>query len=295
MTRDVVVIEPAHRRHAVLRVIRGASRRLGLTIFRCNDEAVLAEVEAAIARGVEVDVLLTRRARGWRRRLDRLHERLLRMGARVTRHGVRATKHHAKYIVADHGPLLVASFNLTRRCFRSTCDFAVVTTDAAAVTDAWRLFDADLARRPLPREAGQRSRLVVAPEWASRTVRDLLAGARERIAILDHKLDDPRIKRLLAAKAREGVQVQHVATRVVDGRDAHGKLTIVDGRVALVGSLALSATSLELRRELALVVEDADAVRRLDRYFAQVAAAAADSGRAPGAARPRGPSRPLRS
>ncbi len=266
MTVDTVVIEPADRRAAVLEVIRGAVRRLGLTIFRCNDAEVLAEVAAAVARGVEVDVLLTRRARGWRRRLDRLQTRLERMGARVTRHGARATKHHAKYIVADHGPLLVASFNLTKRCFHATCDFAVLTTDPAAVIDAWRLFDADLARRPLPPVAGRRSRLVVAPEWASGRVRELLAGARERIAIIDHKLDDPRVKRILAAKVREGVRVDHLATRVVDGRTAHGKLTIVDGRVALVGSLALSASSLELRRELGLLVTEAHAVRRLEAF-----------------------------
>lgn len=280
MTVDTVVIEPADRRAAVLDVIRGATRRLGLTIFRCNDDEVLAEVAAAVARGVEVDVLLTRRARGWRRRLDRLQTRLERMGARVTRHGARATKHHAKYIVADHGPLLVASFNLTKRCFHATCDFAVLTSDPAAVIDAWRLFDADLARRPLPPAAGRQSRLVVAPEWASGRVRELLAGARERIAIIDHKLDDPRIRRLLARKARDGVQVDHVATRVVGGRDAHGKLTIVDGRVALVGSLALSAASLELRRELALVVQDPVAVGRLDRFFAEASGGPARARRA---------------
>lgn len=275
VSADIVVIEPADRRAAVLDVIRSATRRLGLTIFRCNDDQVLDEVAAAVKRGVEVDVLLTRRARGWRRRLDRLQTRLERMGARVTRHGVRATKHHAKYIVADHGPLLVASFNLTKRCFRATCDFGVLTSDPGAVTDAWRLFDADLARQPLPPAAGRQSRLVVAPEWASSSVRELLASAERRIAIIDHKLDDPRIRRLLARKAREGVQVDHVATRVVGGRDAHGKLTIVDGRVALVGSLALSATSLELRRELALVVRDPVAVGRLDRFFADASSSAA--------------------
>lgn len=276
MIRDAVVIEPADRRAAVIDVVRGARRRLGLTIFRCNDEGVLAEIAAAIRRGVEVDVLLTRRARGWRRRLDRLKVRLERMGARVTRHGERTTKHHAKYIVADHGPLLVASFNLTRRCFRATCDFAVRTHDPAAVTDAWRLFEADLSRRPLPAQAGHRSRLIVAPEWAGASVRQLLEGARERIAIIDHKLDDPRVRRLLARKAREGVRVDHVARRVVGGRDAHGKLTIVDRRVALVGSLALSATSLELRRELAIVVEDRSAVARLDRFFGAALAASKD-------------------
>lgn len=261
------MIEPGERRAAVLRMIRGARRRLGLTVFRCNDAAVLDEVAAAIARGVEVDVLLTRRATGWRRRLDKLEARLVRLGATVTRHGARATKHHAKYIIADNGPLLVASFNLTRKCFTRTCDFAVLTWDPAAVADAWRLFDADLAKRALPLSMAKGSRLVVGPEWAGQVVRELLSLARSRIRIIDHKFDDPRVRRLLQTKAREGVRVEHVGHRIVDGRAAHGKITIVDGRVALVGSLALSATSLGIRREVGLIVHEPAAVRRLDQFF----------------------------
>ena len=275
MTPDRIVIEPIERRAAVLRVIRGARRRLGLTIFRCNDAEVLAEVSAAVARGVEVDVLLTRRASGWKRRLGRLQQQLIRMGARVTRHGARATKHHAKYIVADTGPLLVASFNLTRKCFHDTCDFGVVTHDPSAVVDAWRLFDADLARRVLPGSAAHQSRLVVGPEWAGDAVRAMLAGAREYIRIIDHKLDDPKVRRLLRRKAQEGVRVEHIGLRAMDGRTAHGKLTLVDGRVALVGSLALSAASLGLHRELGLLVHAPAAVRRLDAFFVETHAQAA--------------------
>lgn len=269
VTPDRIVIEPAERRQAVLRVIRGARKRLGLTIFRCNDAEVLDEVRIAIARGVVVDVLLTRRASGWRRRLDELRTRLERMGANVTRHGPRATKHHAKYIVADSGPLLVASFNLTRKCFNDTCDFAVVTADPDAVTDAWRLFETDLAKRTLPASAARHSRLVVGPEWAGRAVRDLLSSATSRIAIIDHKLDDVRVLRILKQKAREGVQVEHIGTRMVAGREAHGKITIVDGRTALVGSLALSTTSLSLRRELGVLVDAPACVRRLEAFFAK--------------------------
>ena len=265
--RDRVVIDPAERRAAVLRVIHGARRRLALTIFRCNDADVLEAVGAAVERGVEVDVLLTRRARGWRRRLDRLRLRLERMGVRVTRHGERATKHHAKYAVADRGPLLVASFNLTRKCFSRTCDFGVLTWDPGAVADAWQLFDADLARRQLPAATARMSRLVIGPESAAPAVRALLAEARRHIRIIDHKLDDPRVKRLLKRKARDGVRVDHLAARVVGRHDAHGKVAIVDGRVALVGSLALSATSLGLRRELSLLVHEPSAVRRLAAFF----------------------------
>ena len=86
---------------------------------------------------------------------------------------------------------------------------------------------------------------------------------------VDHKLDDVRVRRILARKVRQGVRVDHIDTRVVAGRDAHGKLTIVDGRRALVGSLALSAASLGLRRELNLLVEEPACVRRLELFFAR--------------------------
>jgi cardiolipin synthase A/B len=266
--RDRLVIEPEQRRAAVLRVIGAARRRLALTIFRCDDPAVLDALAAAVARGVVVDVLLTRRARGWRRRLDRLQDRLERIGVRVTLHGARATKHHAKYAVADRGPLLVASFNLTRKCFTRTCDFGVLTWDPVAVADAWRLFEADLARRPLALAASRPSRLVIGPESAARAVEALLEDARRHIRIIDHKLDDPGVRRLLRRKVRTGVRVDHVATRVIGRHAAHGKLAIVDGRVALVGSLALSATSLGLRRELSLIVHEPSVVRRLEAFVA---------------------------
>jgi phosphatidylserine/phosphatidylglycerophosphate/cardiolipin synthase-like enzyme len=193
------------------------------------------------------------------------------MGANVTRHGARATKHHAKYIVVDQGPLVVASFNLTRKCFSETCDFAVMTWDPEAVTDAWRLFDADLLRRRLP-PAAARSRLVIGPDWAMTAVRNLLSEATQSIRIIDHKLDDPRVLRLLRQKVRHGVDVAHLGHRVVHGLAAHGKVTLVDGRVALVGSLALSATSLSLRREVGLLVHDRVAVGRLEAFFAKAQA-----------------------
>jgi phosphatidylserine/phosphatidylglycerophosphate/cardiolipin synthase-like enzyme len=107
---------------------------------------------------------------------------------------------------------------------------------------------------------------------AATAVQALLGDARDHIRILDHKLDDPGVKRLLQQKAREGVRVEHLANRRVGRRDAHGKMTIVDGRVALVGSLALSATSLGLHRELSLLVHEPAAVRRLEAFFDDVTA-----------------------
>ena len=123
-----------------------------------------------------------------------------------------------------------------------------------------------------PRQASRSSRLVIGPEAAAPAVQALLGDARRHIRILDHNSTTRGVKRLLRQKARDGVRVEHLATRVVGRRDAHGKMTIVDGRVALVGSLALSASSLGLHRELSLLVHEPAAVRRLEAFFDAVTA-----------------------
>ena len=53
---DRVILEPAARRQAIVDVIRGARQRLSLSLFRCNDKGILAELAAAVQRGVDVEV-----------------------------------------------------------------------------------------------------------------------------------------------------------------------------------------------------------------------------------------------
>ena len=115
--------------------------------------------------------------------------------------------------------------------------------------------------------AARASRLVIGPESAAPAVRALLADARRHIRIIDHKLDDPRREAAVEAQGSRRRAGRSPGARVVGRHDAHGKVAIVDGRVALVGSLALSATSLGLRRELSLLVHEPSAVRRLEAFF----------------------------
>jgi phosphatidylserine/phosphatidylglycerophosphate/cardiolipin synthase-like enzyme len=48
---------------------------------------------------------------------------------------------------------------------------------------------------------------------------------------------------------------------------AHGKLTIVDGRIAALGSMAQTALSLDFRREIAVTVEEPKCVRKLKNFY----------------------------
>src|SRR5436305_8660498 len=138
-----LVWEPSERREAVLDVIRGARRELVLSVFRCDDFKILDALGDAVHRKVRVRALLTPRAKNWDKRLKDLGVFLESMGAEVQRYAGAQTKYHAKYIVADDGPALIASLNLTRKCFEKTCDFIVITCEPETVAGLTQLFETD--------------------------------------------------------------------------------------------------------------------------------------------------------
>jgi len=266
---DRIVVAPEVRRSAVLEIIGSARRRLVLSLYRCDDRKVLEALGAATRRGVRVEALVTRRAG------DRLSLRLLRilleqLGVLVWRYADRRVKYHAKYIVADEETALVGSLNFTHRCFRKTSDFMVITRDADVVASLVELFDAD-CRVPAGSLPHISSRLIVAPDHARADIRRLLKDTRRCIRLIDPKLSDPSMLAMLQAKAASGVSFTVLDGRRVAGMRSHGKLLILDDTVAVVGSLALSSTNLDDRREIAVVVRDDVAVRRLVQFFDQAA------------------------
>ena len=258
----------------MLRIIGGARRRLVLSLFRCDDFEVLDALAGALERGVAVHALLTKRAKGGRKRLKKLWDALEEMGAVVSWYADPVVKYHAKYLVADDGPAMVTTLNPTRKCFTHTWDAVLVTHDDAVVRSLLHLFHADAAgRRP---SLGSRfsRRLIVGPERARSDVHALISGARRSIRILDHKLSDPGIVALLRDRRADGVTVSVLGTGLAGPLEPHGKLIILDEARAVVGSLALSTLSLDFRREVALVVEDAASVRRLNSAYQELSARA---------------------
>ncbi|RPJ63824.1 MAG: hypothetical protein EHM24_23855 [Acidobacteria bacterium] len=272
---DRFVFAPDERASAVLDTINAARDRLFLSLFRCDDFQVLDALAAALHRGVEVSVLLTPRAKGGTRRLDELWQVLEGMGAALCRYADPVVKYHAKYIVADDGPALVASLNFTRKCFTRTCDFLLVTHDPAVVEGLRRLFEGDCLGKVLSLPPRARRRLVVGPEEGRRGLTETLERGRRSIRIVDPKLTDPAILELLKAKRAAGVKVEVLGREGLRGYEPHGKMVLVDDEVGILGSLSLSALSLDFRREVAVVVRDRACLEEMDRVFRALASPAA--------------------
>ena len=265
LTPDRLVSAVEQRRGVLLDVIRQARSRITLSLFRCNDDQIIGELTAAAARGVVVGVLVTSRAKGGRRRKQKLWRALEQTGASLSAYTDPVVKYHAKYVVADEGPAVVASLNFTRKCFRKTCDALVVTYDPAVVSDLRRLWAADRDRRPMPEDLTER--LIVGPERARRQFTALIAGARTSIRLIDAKLSDPELISVLNARRVEGLTIELFSGKRVGDLKSHGKMLLVDDETVVVGSLALAALSLDFRREVAIVVHEPSAVAEAVELF----------------------------
>jgi phosphatidylserine/phosphatidylglycerophosphate/cardiolipin synthase-like enzyme len=264
---DRIVIAIEKRREAVLEVIRSARHRLLISLFRCTDFPVLDAIADALHRKIDVRLLLTPRARGWEKRLKELGAYLESMGAQVRPYADAVVKYHAKYFVADDGPALVGSLNMTAKCFGATCDFILITHDPGVVTGLQELFESDWLAPHSSFPAGISERLIIGPDRARAQLTALLEGARRSIQIIDHKLHDPAITSLLKVRKAEGVSVEVLGAGQLGGLLPHGKLILVDGHTAAFGSMALEALSLDFRREVAVIVKDPRCLRRLKDFY----------------------------
>ena len=282
-TKERLVLDPAERKAALLSVIGAARRRLILSLFRCDDFSILDALAAALERGCEVEAILTKRAKGGKKRLKKLWGALEEMGAVVTRYADPVVKYHAKYLVADNSTAIITTLNPTRKCFTRTWDAVLITKDPSVVKGLQTLFRADSAGKPLPSRRPISRRLIVGPERSRSEIRGLIAGAKSSIRILDHKLSDPDLVALLRERRDEGITVTVLGKHPTRGFEPHGKMMIIDEVRAVLGSTALSTLSLDFRREVSIVIHDPRLVKQLNMSYQQLSLkAGAAAARLPG-------------
>lgn len=271
--RDAIVTAPGDRREVVVTAIRQARERLALSLYRCNDRAIFDALKQARARGVQVDVLVTSRSGGGKKRLRKLWQALEDTGVSLHAHADPVVKYHAKYLVADDGPALVASLNFTRKCFAKTIDAIVVTHDPDVVSGLRSLLTADCGHEPMPEPLSPR--LIVGPERARRQFTSIIAQASSSVRMIDRKASDPALMALLQTRSSEGVRVELYDAKRLCGLRSHGKIMLVDDRLAVIGGLSLNPMSLDFRREVALTVTEPAAVAEVAGLFAIVASSEA--------------------
>jgi len=273
-----LVVEPEAGAAPVLSFIRGAQRSIAVEMYLLTDDDAIQALADARANGRNVQVILEPHPFGADGANQAAWDRLAAAGVDLAWASPRFALTHAKLIVADGNRALVMSLNLTHAGLTSNREYAIADSDARDVGDATVIFAADRVASPAPAPSAQ-SRLLASPANARARLGDLIASARRSISIeIEELSDDAIVGALLAAVAR-GVAISvvlpgtnrststdaaastlsagGVSVRALAAPTVHGKAIVADGARLYIGSINLTAASLDQNREFGLRLDDA--------------------------------------
>ena len=268
-----LIVQPEAGVEPVVRAIKSARKKIDVLIFRFDRPEIEKALGDAVLRGVTVRAMIAHTNRGGESRLRKLEQRLLAAGLIVSRSADDLARYHAKVMIAD-SVLYLFGFNFTRQDIDRSRSFAISTTNAKAVAEAARLFEADVTRQPF---TPGKSNLVVSPENARAMLSAFIAGAKRDLAIYDAKIQDPAMIKLLKDRAAKGVTIRvigsmkgrdpNIAERKLSTLRLHVRAIVRDRTHAFVGSQSLRKDELENRREVGLIVNNPAVAAKILQVF----------------------------
>jgi phosphatidylserine/phosphatidylglycerophosphate/cardiolipin synthase-like enzyme len=266
-----LIIEPDDGVSPLLSAVKNAKESIDLTIFRFDYGELDKALEAAVGAGVKVNALVASVNHGGEKSLRKLEMRFLEAGVTVARTSSELTRYHNKVIVIDQRTLYVLSFNFTHLDIDRSRGFGIVTEDHKLVAEGIKLLEADSTRTPY--SCGLDS-FVVSPCNARRVLGDFLKRAHKQLLIYDPEISDEEMIRILQDRAKAGVEIRVIGqaeaklpVRVLPKLRLHTRVIVRDGQRAFIGSQSLRAAELDSRREVGIIVHDANIVKKIMETF----------------------------
>ncbi|MGC8966765.1 MAG: phospholipase D-like domain-containing protein [Thermus sp.] len=292
-----LVVEPEDGVKPLLDLIASAREEILVKMYLWTPSRmdVVEALGEAVKRGVRVRVLLEREPSGGRVDLA-VFQALKERGVEVRlTTPFRFVFVHEKSLVVDHRLAWVGTMNLTGSSFGANREYALILDDPKQVAEVARVFAADWAGERLDLS---KALLVFAPSRVLGGVKEgnareallgLIRSARKELFLEHQAMADPEVVEALKEALRQGVRVRLVGSprepgdtyflegalalkeagaevRFLPGPYVHAKVLVRDGEEALLGSLNLSANSLNANRELSVrftAKEAPEAFRRL--------------------------------
>jgi cardiolipin synthase len=272
-----LITEPDQGMQPIYDFISSATKTLDMTMYEMDDPQVTALLTKAAASGVTVRVIL-----------DQNDEKTANTpaynalsAASVAVHWANPTYActHQKTITVDGTTSAVMTLNLAPEDYKTSRDFAVITTDAADIAAIESVFDADFTSTAVIPDIGDN--LVWSPTNSETALLDLINGAKTSLLVENEEMSYDAIVSALTQAASRGVDVEVVmensssyqtefTTLVNSGVKLatyehaslyiHAKIILADygtsGAQVFIGSENFSHASLTENRELGLVTTD---------------------------------------
>ncbi len=282
-----LIVYPDESENTLLDAIKGARTRVYLTTYLLTDLRVIDMLVQARANGAEARVLLEDAPFGGGVAAKSSFERLEKAGIPVKPGNPAFRFTHQKSIVIDQTAYVLTA-NMTRAAFQANREFGLIVTEPADVAEIVAAFNADWERKPFVPAS---PRLIWSPVNSRARINAVIVSAMASLDVYAEVVQDNDQVRLLVEAARRGARVRlivpppdggiaatptddmarlragGVLVRQLRSPTQHSKVMQSDGKIAFVGSQNVTATSLDLNRELGMLVSDAGVLTRLRAVF----------------------------
>lgn len=286
-------IEPEDGVRPITDAIRSARRSVWVEVYILTHTTVINALEDAANRGLDVRVMLEPHPFGSSPvSVQSTLEKLKAAGIKVSEANPAFQLTHAKFLLLDGTTLFLLTANLSKSALGGSKDatnreYLLEDSEAPDVQEAQRIFSADWSRAT---PALSDPDLLVSPINARIKLLALINSARSSLQIENEEMQDQQIEDALTQAARRGVSIQVVLPAPSGGQDStaagvallrkagisvrydkllyiHAKLMIIDQARAYVGSENISSASLDLNRELGLIVANSNIISALAMTF----------------------------
>jgi phosphatidylserine/phosphatidylglycerophosphate/cardiolipin synthase-like enzyme len=265
--------------------ISGAKTSVHLESYMLTDSTITNALISAKNRGVGVQVILDPSPYGNATANQTAYGSLQTAGVSVQWSRSDVTYTHAKFMLIDGATLDVMTLNQDYSAYVYNREYALVTTNSAAISEASALFAADWAKT-----AATASLLVVSPINSRTDLTSAINSAKKTLDIEVEEIDDNKIATALTNAVSRGVTVRMILnaseasseTAIIASLQSGGvtvkilnanttldaKAMLIDGSSLFVGSENFSTGSLDYNREVGLFTGDSVCISRYQTAFA---------------------------
>ena len=268
--------------------INSATSSIDMTMYELSDSTAVNDLIAKQKAGVPVKVILDQKEKSTN---QSDFNALQSAGVGIVWSSTTFQYTHQKTITIDNKESLILTGNLTSSYYTTTRDYGFFDNDANDVAAIVAVFNADYAHTSIT--ASDADDLLWSPNTAQSRMLSVINGATKTLDVEGEEFSDSAIVNAVAARAKAGVAVRVViespsqyssevktivsAGGKVSGYSSstglyiHGKAIIADAgqsdQTLQMGSMNMTAASLDQNRELGIILHDGADVTTVENQF----------------------------
>lgn len=285
-TNISLFIEPIDGRAPIINAINAAEKEILVEVYLMSDKEIINSLIAAKQRGVSIEVMLEQHPFGGGNLNNTTQKSLEDAGINFEWTNSTFSLTHEKSIVIDNNKAFILNQNLTTSSFSKNREYDILDTNPEDVTEIRTIFIDDWQRKTY--SSSTSTHLIVSPITSRAGLTTLIQSAAKTIDIEMEVISDDQIVNLLIEKARitqvrilvptvtqinsnkdslEKLKEGGVIVKTLSSPYIHAKLILIDYAKAYIGSVNLSAQSMDKNRELGIILINSDNINTLFSNF----------------------------